>query len=331
MPTARAVRLCPDLIIVPARHGVYSAASQQVMDRLATLTPLIEQISIDEAFLDISDLPEPGEAIAQRIQASIRDELGLPCSIGIASNKLLAKTATDVGKASHRSSGPPFAILVVPPGQEAAFLASLPVQALWGIGPKTGERMASLGIHTIGDLASLPEAQLAYYFGKMGYELALRARGIDNRPVVTSHAVKSISQETTFERDVNDPQVLERTLQNLSAQVGYRLRQESLSGSTVRLKLRWSDFTTLTRQITLRQATNQDITITTAAGQLFRQTWEKGRLVRLLGVGVSGLGPALRQLSLWDDAGMDKEHRLLEAVDELRQRYGKSVIRRGKA
>ncbi|MCL4560349.1 MAG: DNA polymerase IV [Chloroflexi bacterium] len=331
MPTARAVKLCPDLTIVPAKHGAYSAASQQVMDRLANLTPLMEQISIDEAFLDISDLPEPGEVIAQRLQASIRDELDLPCSIGIAANKLLAKTATDVGKASHRSSGPPYAILVVPPGQEAAFLAPLPVQALWGIGPKTSERMAGLGIHTIGDLASLPEAQLAYHFGKMGYELALRARGIDNRPVITSRAVKSISQETTFEKDVNDQRTLERTLQDLSAQVGYRLRRESLAGTTVRLKLRWSDFTTLTRQVTLRQATNQDGEISAAGLQLFRQTWEKGRLVRLLGVGVSGLGPALRQLSLWEGGGTEKEQRLLQAVDELRQRYGKTVIRRGKA
>ncbi len=155
MPMARAVKLCPGLLVVPARHGVYSAVSRQVMARLHNLTGLVEQISIDEAFMDVSDLPEPGLVLAQRLQATIREELSLPCSIGVATNKLVAKMATDVGKASRRGGQPPNAIQVVPPGQEAAFLAPLPIQALWGVGPKTAARLNELGVRTVGDLANL--------------------------------------------------------------------------------------------------------------------------------------------------------------------------------
>ncbi|MBI4771414.1 MAG: DNA polymerase IV, partial [Chloroflexi bacterium] len=149
MPMARAVKLCSGLIIVPSRHKVYSDVSRQVMERLYDLTPLVEQISIDEAFLDVSDLPESGEALARRLQATMRDELRLPCSLGVATNKLVAKIASDVGKAAARTGAPPNAILVVPPGEEAAFLAPLPAAALWGVGPKTATRLAGLGIHTI--------------------------------------------------------------------------------------------------------------------------------------------------------------------------------------
>lgn len=328
MPSGRALRLCPQLVIVSPRHHAYQAASELVMERLFSLTALVEQISIDEAFLDISDLPEPAEAVARRLQATIRDEVHLPCSIGIATNKLVAKVATDVGKAIHRKEGPPFAIQVVPPGEEAAFLAPLPAQALWGVGPKTAARLATLGIHTVGDLARMPEGQLAHLLGKNGCELALHARGIDDSPIVVSHPTKSISQEITFDKDVCARDVLEHTLTSQAARVAYRLRRESLCGTTVRIKLRWSDFTTLTRQVSLNQATDQDSVIASAACQLFDQAWEAGRPVRLLGVGVSGLGPRLRQLSLWD-TGVEKEHRLLEAIDGLRERFGSHIIQRG--
>ena len=204
MPTAQAIRLCPDLLVLSSRHGVYSKASTQVMERIHALTPLVEQISIDEAFMDVSDLPETGEELARRLQASIRDELGLPCSLGAATNKLVAKIATDFGKTTAKKGMPPNAITVVPPGEEAAFLAPLPAQALWGVGPKTAERLVELGIRTIGDLAHWPVEELTSQFGKIGYELSRHAQGISDSLIVTSRAPKSISQETTFVKDISD-------------------------------------------------------------------------------------------------------------------------------
>src|SRR6266542_483665 len=185
MPMARAVRLCPDLLIVPPNFSAYRAASRQVMERLHALTPLVEQISIDEAFLDVTALGEPGETLAARLQATIRDDLTLSCSLGVASNKLLAKVATDVGKSLVRSGKMPQAICVVPPGDEAAFLAPLPATALWGVGQKTAEKLSELGMHTTGDIATWPAADLARRFGQHGDDLARRARGIDDRQIWT--------------------------------------------------------------------------------------------------------------------------------------------------
>jgi len=238
MPMARAVKLCPHLIIVPSHFDAYQTASQQVMTRLHQLTPLVEPLSIDEAFLDVSDLPEPAEVLARRLQVTINTELGLPCSLGVATNKLVAKIANDVGKATTRSDQPPNALQVVPPDQEAAFLARLPVEALWGVGPKTAERLHGLGLHTIGDLARWPEADLGRRFGQHGYDLARHARGIDERRVVTEHEAKSISQETTFAQDISDGPILRESLRRLSEHVGFRLRRKGLNGATVKLKLR---------------------------------------------------------------------------------------------
>lgn len=328
MPMARALQLCPKLVIVSSHHGVYSEISRQVMDKLKKVTLSVEQISIDEAFLDVTSSSDPGEVQARNIQKSIRDELGLPCSLGVATNKLLAKTANDVGKAAARGSGPPNAITVVPPGEEASFLAPLPVDALWGIGPKTAARLEEIGLRTIGDLAKLTDLELIRMFGKSGYDLAQRAKGIDNRPIVTEHETKSISQETTFARDVRDGRILRKTLLEQSESVGQRLREANLCGTTIKLKIRWPDFTTLTRQQTLDHSTNQDQEIFTAIEELFNTVWQKGKPVRLIGVGVSGLGPPIRQLSLWD-YDSEKENRLQEAVDILRQRFGSQVIQRG--
>ena len=230
-------------------------------------------------------------------------------------------------KLRRRGPLPPRAITVVDPGMEAAFLAPLPVKALWGVGPKTASHLEGMGIRTIGDLAQYPEARLIEHFGKNGADLARHARGIDDSPVVTEHEVKSISQEVTFERDLSDGQALRRTLLDLCESVGRRLRQGALAGTTIRLKLRWSDFTTISRQTTLSQPTDQDGVIFATAYQLFEEAWKDKPPVRLLGVGVSGLGAAPRQLSLWD-SNLEKEHRLLEAVDALRQRFGPGVIRR---
>jgi DNA polymerase-4 len=329
MPMSRALRLCPGLIIVPSRHGMYSEASKQVMKRLRDLTPLVEQISIDEAFLDISDLPDPVERIARGLQVGIRDELNLPSSIGVAPNKLVAKIANEVGKKAAKGDKPPFALTIVPSGKEAEFLSPLPVDMLWGVGPKTSARLNDLGIHTIGDIARWPEEELIRLFGENGREMARHARGQDDRPVVTEREIKSISQEVTFSHDIRDDKSLEKTLTDLSAQVGRRLRKKELAGTTVKLKIRWPDFTTLTRQVTLPNATNQDHEIANTALGLMRKTRKSGQAVRLIGVGVSGLGEPMRQLELWE-TNSDKERKLQEAVDELREKFGDHAIKRGK-
>lgn len=328
MAMASAIKLCPHLIIVSGRHGDYGKISKQVMDYLKTLTPLIEQVSIDEAFLDLSDLPESGENLARIIQKYILDHFSLPCSIGVASNKLVAKIATDVGKSANRSDHPPQAIKVVPAGTEADFLAPLPTNALWGIGPKTAARLSDKGIHTIGDIARMPKSDLIKNLGKFGEELEKRAMGIDESPVHTSHKVKSVSNETTFARDISDVKTLYETLHWLSESVGRRLRKKNLRGSTIKLKLRWQDFTTLTRQATLPTPTNDDYEIYAATKALFDKTWKKGKPVRLLGVGVTQFSKPVQQLGLWD-APTKKDTNLLSAVDVLRDRYGKDAIMRG--
>ncbi len=329
MPMSRAVKLCPQLIIVSSHFDLYRAASQQVMARLHQLTPLVEQLSIDEAFLDVSDLPEPAEALARRLQATINTELNLPCSLGVATNKLVAKIANDVGKSAARTGRPPNALQVVPPGQEAAFLAPLPVESLWGVGPKTAERLHGLGLRTIGDLARWPEADLVRRFGQHGHALARHAKGLDERPVITEHETKSISQEVTFARDVTDGPRLQETLRQQSEQVGYHLRRKGLNGTTVKLKLRWADFTTLTRQVTLERPTNLDDDIYTAALQLFEKHWPPGKRVRLIGVGVSGLETAAYQLGLWSNPEQEQSRRLQPVLDELRERFGRQAIQRG--
>jgi DNA polymerase-4 len=328
MPMSRAKRVCPDLIIVSGRHGDYGRISHQVMDYLNTLTPLVQPISIDEAFLDLSDVPDSGEALAKTIQKYILDHFNLPCSIGVSTNKLVAKIATDFGKASNRSAHPPQAIIVVLPGKEAEFLAPLPTKALWGIGPKTAAQLDELGIHTIGDIARVPKQDLIKDLGKFGDELGKRAHGIDDSPVHIDHEVKSVSNETTFARDVTDIQVLYEALHSLSESVGRRLRKKNLKGNTIKLKLRWHDFTTLTRQATLPNSTNDDQEIYAAVKNLFIKNWKKGKPVRLLGVGVTQFLKPERQLGFWDEPSK-KDVNLLTAVDVLRDRYGKNTIMRG--
>jgi DNA polymerase-4 len=221
-------------------------------------------------------------------------------------------------------------LIVVPPGEEAGFLAPLPVQMLWGIGPKSRERLEGLGVRTIGDLASRDAAWLEAHFGPSGTELAARARGEDNRPVEESREARSMSSETTFSKDVTDGAALRRTLQELSDSVGARLREAGLAGTTVRLKLRWADFTTITRQTSLDQPTDQDGEIFGAAAGLLERAWKKGRPVRLVGVAVAQLGPKLRQLSLFDRT-WQADDRLLAAIDSIRGRYGSRVLRKGGA
>jgi DNA polymerase-4 len=252
---------------------------------------------------------------------------GLPCSIGAATNKLVAKIATDTGKSRSKGDSYPRAILVVAPGREAEFLAPLPVKAMWGVGPKFEAALANAGIKTIGDLASKTKGELERSFGKYAGEMADRARGIDDRPVTVEHEAKSISQEVTFNKDTADLTELRRTLQDLSAKVGYRLRQENVCARVIRLKIRWSDFSTHTRQVSLQQPTDQDGVIYSTAENLFKGIWESGKPVRLIGVGGADLIETAHQMSLWETP-TEKERRLLEALDELRERFGKGAVRR---
>ncbi|MGA2488593.1 MAG: DNA polymerase IV [Anaerolineales bacterium] len=329
MPMSRALRLCPGLLVISHHHANYGEMSDKVMQRLCDLSPLVEQISIDEAFVDISDLREDSETVARRLQKRVNDELGLPCSVGVASNKLVAKIATEVGKKTAQKGQPPNAVTVVPPGTEAAFLDMLPAEMLWGVGPKTAAKLAGLSIQTIGDIARHPVEDLVRRFGENGRDLASRAHGVDDSPVVTEHEVKSISQETTFARDVIDDKILADTLRGLSVQVGHRLRQAGLAGTTVKLKLRWPDFTTLTRQLSLPGPTDQDEQIYTTALDLLSKVREKGKAVRLIGVVVSGLGAPLHQMELWG-AQSERSRKLQQTLDELQAKFGKKSIQRGK-
>lgn len=329
MPMSQALKLCPALLIVPAHHRTYSKVSQQVMERLHALTPLVEQLSIDEAFLDVTTQVESAEQIARQLQSTIRKELQLPCSLGVATNKLVAKIANNIGKAAARGGTPPNAITIVPPGQEGEFLAPLPCDELWGVGPKTATRLRELGMATIGDIARWPEAELESRFGKNGRDLSYHAKGIDHRLVEPQRESKSISQETTFTRDVRDGDQLRRVLAEQAEGISKELKRKRLTATTVKLKLRWSDFTTLSRQTTLLQPTDDDDQLRTAAMRLFEQEWQ-GQLVRLIGVGVTGLSNTARQLSLWDTPD-EKEERLWQTLETLRKRFGARVIGLGKA
>jgi DNA polymerase IV len=329
MPMARAIKLCPDLLIVPSRHSDYGEVSKQVMAILDTLTPLVEQISIDEAFLDITGTPQDAETVARNLQRTINHQARLPCSLGVATNKMVAKIANNEGKAAAAGDGPPNAIRVIAPGQEASFLSPLPVGALWGVGPKTAEHLEGLGIRTVAHLAAWPEDDLVRRFGTHGHGLARYARGIDDAPVQTEHETKSVSKETTFARDVRDRDALLATLLALSEGVGWELRKAGFACSTVSIKFRLPDFTTLTRQLALEDPTDLDLEIYTAARSLFDQVWRKGQPVRLLGVGASRLGNPTRQLRLWD-GGHAEDEKIQKTVDDIRERFGRRAVEWGK-
>jgi DNA polymerase-4 len=323
LPTARALRLCPQLKLLPGRHRLYSEYSHKVMAYFDAETPMVEQISIDEAFLDFSGDQRPGGDIAALLQTRIAREVGLSTSFGVATNKLVAKIATNVGK--------PKGLIVVPPGQEAAFLAPLPMAMLWGVGPKTQARLAELGLRTIGDLAAWPAADLEQRFGAWGADLARHARGVDDRPVETEREAKSISKEITFARDVSDRPTLRRHLMEMCDQVAGALRRQGLVARTVKLKLRWPPFETITRQTTLPQPTDLEDDIFASAFALFEAAWGRGRPVRLIGVGVSGLQSPARQLGLFESTEPDRADKLAEAVDKIRAKYGWGAVKRASA
>lgn len=329
MPMSRAVRLCPDLIICPGNHKEYGRRSRQVMAVLRRRTDLIEQISIDEAFLDVSRQTSQPLAYAKALQEDIREETDLPCSLGIASNKLVAKIATDVGKSSVKTSTYPNAIQVVLPGQEANFLAPLPIEMLWGVGPKTAERLASLGIYTIGDLASWPREDLFKRLGKAGYDLHTRAQGIDNREIVTQREPKSFSQEITFSKDITDAARLKEQIHKQSLRVAKAMVKANQKGVTIKVKIRWPDFTTITRQTTLQTPTSDANIIFETAYQLFSENWDRKTPVRLIGVGVAQLQQPSRQLSLWEKTDYNKMAKIESAIYKVQQRFGEGSITKG--
>ncbi|MFZ3070099.1 MAG: DNA polymerase IV [Anaerolineaceae bacterium] len=327
MPMARAIFLCPQLILIHHRHGLYGEYSDKVMDILREYTPLFEQVSVDEAFLDVSDLPQPINGIAKEIQDRVDREVKLPCSIGAATNKLVAKVANDYGKSRIKTGQAPRQITVVPPGEEAAFLRPLDIQALWGIGPKTSQKLHSRGIHTIGQLADLTQAESSVFFGKYAQEVREKALGMDDSPVHTVHETKSVSNEVTFSSDTADLEQLSTTLRKLSDKVGFRLRKAKLAGNVIQIKLRYSDFTTLTRQKALGNLTNLDDEIYQTAEKLLHENLIPGRKVRLIGVGVNNLREPFRQLSFWEPETVEKQN-LSVAIDALKEKYGKDIITR---
>jgi DNA polymerase IV len=321
MPTATALRLCPQAILVPGHHARYSEMSRKVMAMLAAYAPVLEQISIDEAFMDMTGtegLFGPALQLAHTLQDRIQAELGLSASLGVAPNKLLAKIASDLGK--------PHGVTLVPPGQEAAFLAPLPIRRLWGVGRVTAGELARLGIHTIGDLAAFPPDQLSARFGAQGKGMWQAAHGVDDSRVEAEHERKSISREETFARDVRDQTLLRRELLRLSDDVAESLRRHQVQARTVDIKLRYGDFTTLTRQATLPEPTDTGPVIYAQALALFEGAWDR-RPVRLIGVGTSGLCQIARQLRLFEQEDR-RQTQLDAALDGIRARFGESAIQR---
>jgi len=293
MPMSRALSLCPEAIVLPPRHGLYRDYSRRVMAILRQTSPLVEQMSIDEAYLDLTEQVPTWEAsieVARELQAQIKKGCGLSASLGVATNKLVAKVASDRDK--------PGGLTVVRPGEEAAFLAPLPVRVLWGVGPVTAEKLAAMGVTTVGQLARLSEEELWAQFGRRGAEMAQAARGIDERPVVTEHEAKSVSQETTFPRDLTDVEALREQLWQLSQGMARRLKKVERAAGTVAIKLRYADFITLTRQTTLAVPTDDERVIYQAAVALLDRAWKRGRPVRLLGVAGRHLSPPVGQLPL---------------------------------
>jgi DNA polymerase-4 len=294
MPMYQALKLCPKAVVLHPRFDLYRQYSRRVMAILHEATPVVEKMSIDEAYLDLTEQVNPWEEIiplARRLQERVREEVGLSASLGVATNKLVAKVASDHDK--------PGGLTVVHPGKEAVFLKPLPVRVIWGIGPVTAEKLADMGVTTVGDLAQLSERKLATRFGEHGAGMVQRARGIDPRPVMTEHERKSVSRETTFIRDLRELEVLKKELWKLSQSVAQRLERAGVAAGTIGIKLRYDDFETLTRQMSLDVPTDDAVRIYRAALVLLKQAWECGRAVRLLGVGGADLMPPTGQMSLF--------------------------------
>ncbi len=329
MPSAQAKRLCPQGVFLRPRFERYQEISQQIREILYSYTPLVEPISLDEAFLDLTGterLLGPAEATAREIKQKIFQETGLTCSVGVGPNKFLAKLASTLSK--------PDGFLIVREGEELEFLKGLPVERLWGVGEATAKRLRRLGITTVGQLQKLPLEELLDKFGRLGKSLYELARGIDKSPVIPEREARSLGAERTFPFDLTDREEMERVLFSLSEEVGRRLRAEGLKGRTVQLKVRFADFTTLTRSATLPRPTDLGERLFEEAKRLLAEKVQLrpgGLGVRLLGVQVSNLIPPGReQLPLFQDEQERRSAELERLIDELRARFGEEALKWGR-
>ena len=320
MPIGRAFRLCPEGVFLPVDMDKYAAVSREIMGILAGFTPLVEPVSIDEAFLDVTAsraLHGDGPTMAREIKTIIKARVDLAASVGVASNMFVAKVASDLEK--------PDGLVVVPFGQEAEFLGPLPVSRVWGVGKVTGSELEAMGVRTIGQLARIPAAHLVARFGEHGPDLLNLARGLDQRAVEPDGAPKSMGAEETFGQDTHDVELLRATLREQSERVARELRAERYAGRTVTLKLRFADFSTITRAHS-GDPTQDGLSIFRSVDALFSHV-RLAQAVRLIGVSVSGLGPAgSGQLSLLEPDALRRE-RLARAVDRLASRFGDKAVR----
>jgi len=324
MPISEAYRRCPHAAFVRPRGSLYSEVSGRIFEVFDRYTDLVEPLSIDEAFLDVTAsgaLFGDGRAIARSVKNEIRREESLSASVGVAPAKFLAKLASDLEK--------PDGLVVVDPGSEVEFLAPLAIERLWGAGPKTLERLYAVGIRTFGDMQARGREELVRLFGEAaGGRFYRLCRGVDERPVRSERARKSLGKEITFDADVMDRRAVERTLLRLCEQVATALRRRDLAGSTVTVKLRWEGFETVTRQVSLPRPVNTFEGIWPVAARLLREADRKRRRVRLVGVSLSGLVSEGRgQLSLFEAAeGGDRQ--VARAVDALKKRFGRGAVTR---
>jgi nucleotidyltransferase/DNA polymerase involved in DNA repair len=319
MPISQAFRLCPQGVYLPVDMDKYLAVSKQVMGVLRRFTDQVEPVSVDEAFLDVTKSRRAfgsGEEIARRLKDAIKRETGLTASVGVAPSKLVAKVASDLRK--------PDGLVVVASGEEAAFLAPLPVRRLWGVGPKMEERLVKLGVQTIGDLAQLDPARLKTKLGTHGHDLMALARGEDDRPVVAEgEAAKSIGQEHTFGSDTADQERLRAMLMTLSDTVAARLRSQGLRCRTVTLKYRDETFHTTTHAETVPVPIHSGNELFRVAERLFADV-HGARKVRLLGVSASGFAAAGGQLGLFEEAAAPADR----LRDRLKERFGDDAVTR---
>jgi DNA polymerase-4 len=320
MPTAAALRRCPSLVVVGSQHGVYRDVSVKMFRILNEVVPEVEGLSIDEAFLDVSSLKKHYDSaveIAEVLRERIADELSLPASVGIASNKLIAKLASEKAK--------PNGVLRVRLETQLQFLHSLPARNLWGVGAATLATLQRLGIETIGDISKTSAASLASLLGPgLGPSLVQLANGLDPRPVVDSRRVKSVSAEETFATDITSRQALETELLRLVDKLEYRMRRAALVGRTISIKVRFADFTTISRSHTPPAPAVLAKDMFREARQLLLNAVPAPQAVRLLGVALSGLEETGgRQLSLDTP---EKWDRLADAVTEVRERFGASSV-----
>ena len=322
MSMGQALRLCPTAVVVSPHFDRYIALSTRVMEIFHEFTPIVEPLSIDEAFLDVRGARRlwgsPGH-IAVLLRKRILEETGLTCSVGVAASKHVAKIASTISK--------PNGLLIIAEPDTAAFLAARPVRALWGIGPKAGDALEARGIHTVADILETPRAVLDRVLGPaMGDRIWHLSRGLDARAVDTARVEKSVGHEETFHTDIDDPAILRSELRRLADRVGARLRAHGWVASTISIKLRFADFTTLSRSQTLPEPTSVGQRIGDAAIELFESV-ERPLPVRLVGVRGEKLGPARDEIStLWDDDAEWK--RVEEALDDAAARFGKGSVTR---